>query len=47
MKYITKININIPINYIIILLFNYISKYLTSSEIKLVISIQGNQRIIN
>ena len=47
MKYLTKININIPINYIIILLFNYISKYLTASEIKLVIFGQGNQTIIN
>ena len=47
MKYTTKINFNIPINYIIILLFNFISKYLTTSEIKLVISGQGNQAIIS
>ena len=47
MKYTTKINFNIPINYIIILLFSFISKYLTTSEIKLVISGQGNQAIIS
>ena len=47
MKYKTKINFNIPINYIIILLFSFISKYLTTSEIKLVISGQGNQAIIS